>query len=940
MNKIKKNMATGLVPRSALLVAGLTLASSLVTASIPEPSNILHGELYALEKEGAKAVLVENEGVRIFAKKNQVEIADTELNADGTYTLEIPIEVDLGQASANKARLNDTIQIYVSGQQGSVSSFTVANRGVVIERKLFTTYPIDSDGDGIPDYKDPEPNNPNIPVQFGGSADIDGDGESNASEYMNSPQGYDPLADFDDDGFRNTDEYRLGSDPANENSYPLNHIVQGQFSPIQIKGDVELLQSTAASDYSIPSSWGSIKDVSLVHWYLSGRPDILVAADEIHVIKTNDNFALASNEELTLTLSGLPQLSDFDDYRIGYSDFIDDGILEFWVHTPENKIYVYKREAFEKPFGQNAPWQIISNVDFNRTSTISDVNSDGIADVVYANAIQVGEQGYSASGLNTLRIRPGVWDGRQFLLDSESRFSSIQLPTNTAYITEVNHVGEVGFDNNNDFIVSNSGWNQNLIPSAFLFANKSIDLYGIQESNLKSLPLINTQASLPIISQQGLWLFDINNDGYTDQIRLHNNSGSINLMVHMGKESTLDSDGDGILDYLDLDKNDPNKPMPHGAEDFDDDGIPYAADKDTLGRRDADNDAMTDAFEVMYGLNANSNEDANLDTDQDGFSNIQEYLNNTNPMIIDTPSNQQLGLLKQKQVFDGASISAVQFVDQMIVTASNTSPIIKLLNTVTLELVGELNTELVSGIGSLLVVGQRLFVGGNNGSIAIWNLDTQQVLASNLNEANASIMSMSINTDVLYGADGEGKIHRWNAATYAYLGVKSIGNNPAMYVQATNDHLITQMTATTKQLSVWNQSGFWSNASDSLRYSFNGSNDAGLKLSVTAGTNTHLAMAQHFDSSGIYLMDIKDSSSQVLTNNVQNSPVSALALTVTDVFVGYRDGSIQQVSINNDSLRLTQATDNSAIKAIDTLNNKLVTGHSSGKVFVWSIAHD
>lgn len=933
-------MATGIAPKIAFLVAGLTLASSLVTASIPEPSNILHGELYTLEKEGDTAVLVKNAGIRIYAKKNQIEIADTELDADGTYTLEIPIEVDLGQSSADKARLNDTIQIYVSGQQGSVSSFRVANRGVVIERKLYTTHPIDSDGDGIPDYKDPEPNNPNSPIAYGGGDDIDGDGESNASEYLNSPQGYDPLADFDGDGFRNTDEYRLGSNPADENSYPLNHIVQGSFAPIAINKDIDFINGANSVEYTIPASWGSVKDISLVHWHLNGSPDLMVAADEIHLIKSSTDFTLANNEEVQLTLSGLPQLSAFNDYRIGYSDFIGDGILEFWVHTPENKVYIYKREALEKPFGQNAPWQIINSVNFNRTTNISDVTNDGIADVVYANAIQVGEQGYDVNGVNTLRIRPGVWDGRQFLLDTEYRFSSIQLPTSTTYITEVNHVGEVGFDNSNDFIVSNIGWDQSLVPSAFLFANKSIDLYGIKEEELKTISTIHSQSAMPAVAQSGLWIYDMNNDGYADQIRLHSNSGSINLMVHMGKQATLDTDADGILDFVDLDKNKANIPMPHGAEDFDGDGIPYAVDKDALGRRDADNDAMTDAFEVMYGLNANSNEDADIDSDQDGFSNIQEYLNNTNPRVVDTPSNQQLGLLKQKQVFDGASISAVQFVDQMIVTASNTSPIIKLLNTVTLELVGELNTELVSGVSSLLVDGQRLFVGGNNGSIAIWNLDTQQALAADLDNANASIMSMSVNNSVLYGADGEGKVHRWNAETYAYLGVKSIGNNPTMYVQATNDYLITQMTATTKQLSVWNKSGFLNDGSDALRYSFNGSNDAGLKLSVTAGTDTHLAMAQHFDSSGIYLMDIKDSSSQVLTNNIQNSPVSSLELTETDVFVGYRDGSIQQVSIKNDSLRLTQATDNSAIKAIDTLNNKLITGHNSGKVFVWSVAHD
>ncbi|MBI3879372.1 MAG: M36 family metallopeptidase, partial [Verrucomicrobia bacterium] len=45
---------------------------------------------------------------------------------------------------------------------------------------------------------------------------------------------------------------------------------------------------------------------------------------------------------------------------------------------------------------------------------------------------------------------------------------------------------------------------------------------------------------------------------------------------------------------------------------------------------DTDGDGIPDAWEIAHGLNPNVN-DANLDPDQDGFTNLQEYLANTDP---------------------------------------------------------------------------------------------------------------------------------------------------------------------------------------------------------------------------------------------------------------------------------------------------------------------
>lgn len=46
---------------------------------------------------------------------------------------------------------------------------------------------------------------------------------------------------------------------------------------------------------------------------------------------------------------------------------------------------------------------------------------------------------------------------------------------------------------------------------------------------------------------------------------------------------------------------------------------------------DTDSDGMPDAWETLYGLNANSNTDASEDADGDGQSNLDEYLANTAP---------------------------------------------------------------------------------------------------------------------------------------------------------------------------------------------------------------------------------------------------------------------------------------------------------------------
>ena len=50
--------------------------------------------------------------------------------------------------------------------------------------------------------------------------------------------------------------------------------------------------------------------------------------------------------------------------------------------------------------------------------------------------------------------------------------------------------------------------------------------------------------------------------------------------------------------------------------------------------KDSDGDGMPDAWEVKYGLNPHDAADASLDKDKDGYTNVEEYLNGTDPSVF------------------------------------------------------------------------------------------------------------------------------------------------------------------------------------------------------------------------------------------------------------------------------------------------------------------
>ncbi len=102
---------------------------------------------------------------------------------------------------------------------------------------------------------------------------------------------------------------------------------------------------------------------------------------------------------------------------------------------------------------------------------------------------------------------------------------------------------------------------------------------------------------------------------------------------------SIDSDGDGMMDAWETENGlDPHNPL-DAAGDLDDDGLSnlneYLSNTDPRNP-DTDNDKMPDGWEITYGLIPNDSSDATGDLDSDRLNNLNEFLKNTVPINPDT----------------------------------------------------------------------------------------------------------------------------------------------------------------------------------------------------------------------------------------------------------------------------------------------------------------
>ncbi|WP_444995301.1 fibronectin type III domain-containing protein [Aliikangiella sp. IMCC44359] len=160
---------------------------------------------------------------------------------------------------------------------------------------------------------------------------------------------------------------------------------------------------------------------------------------------------------------------------------------------------------------------------------------------------------------------------------------------------------------------------------------------------------------------------------YYAQVTLFNAVGSavISEMVIFttsAEDNVIDSDGDGLPDYWEIEHAlNPQDPT-DAIEDLDNDGLTNREEFNHLtdpNNNDSDNDGMPDGWEVDHALDPNDASDASEDRDDDGILNLDEYLNanDKEPPVINLDTEITMDATGVLTAIPTANVSATDNID-------------------------------------------------------------------------------------------------------------------------------------------------------------------------------------------------------------------------------------------------------------------------------------
>ena len=896
--------------------------AQLSIASVPEPSFVIYGQVLS---SGAQ---VQKNGMVVRARYAGNHLSEATLTQTNSYefVLEIPLEANIGTRDTYKARVGDVISLQIAG--AVVANVRISDRGVSVLQNLNLPENFDSDGDGIYDSLEiadgKNPNDPNDPVAFG-NLDLDGDGLSNGLEFLTNT--YDPFGDFDGDGFSNQHEYTVGTNPNNAQKMPKQVPNPGQYAALHVHANaIRFLQNDLGENLSWDEQVnGQPSSILPMFWNADLYLDLLVATNQgkVFLLQGNENGQYQAPS--LLNLFSLPVGGAI---RLGLNNIDGINANELWAFSHvNNKLYSYQRSPVDQPYGSTL-WFDVSLPQIDGNIIMADLNSDGAMDLLATGV----DMSATTTVADTLVQLTGSWDGYTLGFNAPQQLAQQSYISNSPMALLPN-IGEVGFDKDKDIVIKTADQKLliNLSFNGYNQASEAVSLQQklvTQESATVTASLFNQGIQLDTENGNTPFVMaNINNDNLdtTDLLQYMGNSASNSNQFRLmsGVVNSKESDGDGILDFKDLNATNADSPLPNGQQDFDQDGIPYGIDGNHSGFEDADNDGMSDAFEISNGLSPQNPNDASSDADGDGRSNYEEYQDGTNPQARTSVATQDARMITSVRAFDSGA-SDMLLMNQEIAISSQTSRSVKIYNLENLSQMRTLQVSDTNGVAKMINQGNLLVMGNVSGSVEIWDANTGIRLAQ-FNKNNSSVTDLAIDGTALYALHADGYFYHYNIETLAYAGNWKIYDGFLTSLLARNNMLYIQASNPEKIMFVWDAT------KQEVIYSISGNADCCEKVVAELSGDT-LILANSYSGSGIYATNIGNLNSQQVVSDIDISAARSLNSTI---YVGRKSGVIERYSSVDGSFQGRVAAPYSQVREIELINGGFVSLHADGNVYFW-----
>ncbi|MCP4161124.1 MAG: hypothetical protein GY760_13710, partial [Deltaproteobacteria bacterium] len=468
-------------------------------------------------------------------------------------------------------------------------SWEIANFG-----NLDQTGTIDSDNDGLTDLQEYQNDtNPN-------SKDTDSDGMDDGWEVANglNPKSDDTLLDSDGDGFSNIAEYLAGTDPKSGTDIPVKLAITETFE----SGDLKTL-----------------------NWKNSSIPWLVTGAGPKNGFNSVES----------------PAIEDKTNGNLELSMYCQQGDISFWYRVSSEKDYDYLKFYIDDVF--QGGWS--GEVAYTQASY-------AVAKGMHTFKWVYSKDGSGSSGEDLAMLDDIIFPGS---LDSDSdgmpNSWEVENNLNPAVNDALEDFDSDGFSNFAEFV---AGSDPSDINSKPVFTDKTEDF----ESGILSNPFV--------LSGDGEWSI-VDSEGFSStkgfkspalsdkksasfENTMYCESGDVSFRVSVSSEEfdylyfyidgELKGNWSGDVPYTQV-----SFPVTAGMHTFkwkySKDGAASGGTDNALidditfpGSLDSDSDGMPDGWEIINKLNPMFN-DANIDSDNDGFINLHEYYANTDPNVHD-----------------------------------------------------------------------------------------------------------------------------------------------------------------------------------------------------------------------------------------------------------------------------------------------------------------